>query len=558
MISVSNNFKKIISLGGGKFYSGFHAVLANGTELDIDGSSILLSSGFEIEDAVSSTDQFQVGAAIINEITLSLYNQDGRFSSYDFSGAVITPWVGLVTKVSWKDGEVIEKLQKGVFTVDEAPTIGTTVSITAEDNMAKFDVAYSKSVLTYPATLGQIAADVCAVCGVALATTTFPNSTYSVAKRPSEDSITCREILSYVAQLAGCFARCNTAGAVEIRWYEEPTDGDLYDVGERASSIACNLADTTITGVQIQGNDGAKTVYTSGTDGFMVRISDNPLAQDNLQSLVDTLGTKFNGFAFRPYELSGPGNPAIEAGDIVNMTDGTGTIHKTLVGRAIYSFGDLEEYGAYAETTATNQSTRFSAAEKAQESADTAQESADAAQADVDEAKTEITQLNGQITLKADKGSLIAEINISPETIKISADKLTLTGLVTISNLENGTTTIDGACIKTGKIISQDDDSSFFVDLDTGELNMKKGTFSGNIDWGSGAIFNMDGITSINAGEIEIRPEGLGTTTVKNIDMVSAIKANGSKGETTGTVLQGADGSRVGLTFTDGVLTDVY
>ena len=754
----------------------------------------MADSGLGIEDAVSDSDKFEVGAAVINEMTLKLNNFEGAFNKYEFKGAVFKPWVGLTTKVHWRDGEIIEKIPKGVFTCNESPIIGSIISVTADDNMSKFDAAYSKSTLKYPATLGQIAADVCAVCGVTLATATFPNSTYSVATRPSESSITCREIISYVAQLAGCFARCNSSGALEIKWYEEAYSGEntisgtsislpqntgaqltkvlvagqtvetgtgdkspdnpytltgttaltvsdggsnsqdylwaqtgyslpngthdtkdfvsnveihnvgktvldgsevisvdkvytntvkftfipsgiasvpsiiadrfttinnsnsdvehvamwtgwnginvfilksrlsgwsdswtndekvtafkawlknnpvtvlyqlavpqmitgtaesiqtyaaktiisnnnkadmtvsyktLWNVGKYVASYDVDTADTVVTGVKIQGNDDNKTVYSTGTDDFVLRISDNPLAQDNLQSLVNTLGTKFNGFTFRAYTVSSPANPAIEAGDIVNMTDKSGVTHKTLVSHISYEYGESERYSADAETLSENQSERFTAAEKAQESADEAQKTADEANAGVDKAKTEIAQLNGEITLKADKGNLVAEINISPESIKISADKLELSGLVTISNLENGDTIIDGGCIKTGKIESQD--GKWWLNLGTGEVHMEKGAFSGVISWGGGTtikkedsgVLTMTNVDAIQigatSGDVNIFGNNQIALSAEKVGIEGKLYANGERGITTQVGVTLSDGGKRTLQFTDGILTD--
>ena len=571
MISTSDTYNRIINANGRKFYSGATVTLQDGTELELDERHLMADGGFKIEDAVTEPDKFQIGAAIINELTLKINNYEGDFNAYDFSGAVIKPWVGLLTKVHWKYGEIVEKLNKGIFTVFEAPTVGDTITIVADDNMAKLDVAYSNSTLEYPATLGEIAADVCSTCGVTLATASFPNSDYIVTERPSESSITCREILSYVAELAGCFARCNTDGEIEIRWYEEPSSGSLYDVGKSAYEMSYDTYDTVITGVKIQDDDG--NIYSSGTDNFVLRIKDNPLAQDNLQDLVDSLGERLNGFTFRSYSVSAPSNPAIEAGDIVYMTDKKGSIHKTLVSSLEYTFGSYETFTADAETPAENQSERFSAAEKAQEAAEKAQATADEANEGVAEAKAEITTLNGQITLKADKDSLISQINICPERIKISSDKVELTGLVTISSLEDGDTTIDGACIRTGRIESQDDDSSFYIDLDTGYVSMKKGIFSGSLVWDNGGVLRMSNDTLMisNTDSIQI------TSTSDDINLVANdqiafvsdkvgvdgdfyvegdIHTDGEKGLTTQVGITMSDGSTRTLQFTNGLLTD--
>lgn len=549
---------------GQRFHIGAHVDLTDGTALELDDRNIMAESGLGVEDAVSESDKFEVGAAIINEMTLQLNNIEGVFNEYEFKGAVFKPWIGITTKTHWRDGEIIEKIPKGVFTCNESPTVGSIISITADDNMSKFDVAYSSSTLTYPATLGKIVADACSVCGVTLATTTFPNSTYSVTERPSESSITFREMISYAAQLAGCFARCNADGELEVKWYSEPAT--IFDVGKYATSYDVDTTDTTITGVKIQGNDDDKTVYSTGTDEFVLRISDNPLAQDNLQSLVNTLGTKFNGFTFRAYTVSSPANPAVEAGDIVNMTDKSGVTHKTLVSHISYEYGESEQYAADAETTAENQSERFTAAEKAQETADKAQQSADEANSGVEEAKTEITQLNGEITLKADKGSLISQINICPETIKISSGKIDITGLVTISNLENGDTTIDGACIQTGKIKSQD--GKWWLNLETGEVHMEKGAFSGVISWGDGTtikkedsdVLTINNVKSIQidttSGDVNIFGKNQIALVAEKVGIEGKLYANGEKGLTTQVGVTLSSGDKRTLQFTDGILTD--
>ena len=221
----------------------------------------------------------------------------------------------------------------------------------------------------------------------------------------------------------------------------------------------------------------------------------------------NSLGTKLIGTTFRPCEVTSLSNPAIEAGDILHMTDKSGNSYRTFVTKAEFSVGESETYYASAESKEENQSQRFSKADKAQAAADKARQTADETSAGVEEAKTEITQLNGQITLKADKGKLIAEINISPETIKISADKLELNGLVKISNLRNGDTIVDGACIKTGRIEAED--GSWWLDLDSGRFYLSGGTLKGNLELPGGAeITGPEGGEAngmyLNGSEIQI------------------------------------------------------
>ena len=126
------------------------------------------TDSFSIEDAVSGTGSFDIGAAIINKLTLGINNIYEAYSGYDFTGAVVIPYVGL----ELPDGTV-EKLRKGVFTVDEASYNGSLITLSCLDNMYKLDYAYTESNLSYPATLGEIVRDICYVCGITLLTTTF-------------------------------------------------------------------------------------------------------------------------------------------------------------------------------------------------------------------------------------------------------------------------------------------------------------------------------------------------------------------------------------------------
>lgn len=88
-----------------------------------------------------------------------------NFTECDFTGAVISN-----VKVSLDLGDKQESVPKGIFTVNDTSYDGDIITLECLDNMHKFDVNYSKSNLTYPATLLQIVQDACRCCGVTLQT----------------------------------------------------------------------------------------------------------------------------------------------------------------------------------------------------------------------------------------------------------------------------------------------------------------------------------------------------------------------------------------------------
>ena len=76
--------------------------------------------------------------------------------------------------------------------------------------------------------------------------------------------------------------------------------------------------------------------------------------------------------------------------------------------------------------------------------------------------QSQVTGLNGQvssitqkvdnITLSVSNGSTSSSISLSVGGVVVSSQNIQMNGLVTFTGLANGTTTVDGACIKTGII----------------------------------------------------------------------------------------------------------
>lgn len=75
-----------------------------------------------------------------------------------------------------------------------------------------------------------------------------------------------------------------------------------------------------------------------------------------------------------------------------------------------------------------------------------------------------ITQKVDNITLSVSNGSTSSSISLSVGGVTVSSQTIQMDGLVTFTGLANGTTTIDGACIKTGTIeASRIDTDSLYV-----------------------------------------------------------------------------------------------
>ena len=246
MISVSNEFKKKLDNDQRDYLEKIDLTLKDGTELHLTNADIWGNS-FAIEDAVGSDDTFSaIGSAIINSCSFTINNIYGSYDTYDFTDAVANVYVGLNI-----DGEPEpEYIKKGVFTVYDTSYNGSMIGLKLYDNMHKFDRPYTESTLVYGENgrrLYDVIYGACYDCGVTLAlgSRTFPNYTY-VVKEPnvSSSAATFREVISWASAIAGCFARINTDGELEVKWFDKTLidqtasdlDGGRFDQAENILS----------------------------------------------------------------------------------------------------------------------------------------------------------------------------------------------------------------------------------------------------------------------------------------------------------------------------------
>ena len=108
-----------------------------------------------------------------------------------------------------------------------------------------------------------------------------------------------------------------------------------------------------------------------------------------------------------------------------------------------------------------------------------------------------ITAQGSEISAKVNKNGIIAAINLSAEGVVIDAAKLDLNGLVTVTSLANGTTTINGGCITTGTI---DASQVTITNLDAG--NISAGTLSASYISGGTLDCSLITVSNLSAGSI--------------------------------------------------------
>lgn len=360
MITASDLFKKEVEQNSKILLRSVVRFPNTGDEMTIDGIRFV-SGATKFEDSVSSSGSFDIGSAIINSFSTTLRNESGIFDGIEFSNAVFYPQIGKVLS----DGTT-EWVNKGVFNVDNPSKTGKSITIEALDNMSKFEVSYSKVGTTYPATLGQIVRDICLYCGVTLATSSFSLDTFVVNSRPDDEAMTCLQVISYVAQMIGYYARCNASGALELLWYVEVDETDANHRISKFTSLKASEFDIIITGIKVVDNGEEDNEYTFGSEDYLLTVDSNPFIEaGKAETIARHLGAKIVGMKFRPLDCSCLSNPLIEAGDSALVTDRYGNKYFCYINNVSYSIGTYTSISCEAKTPSSNKATPYSNETKA-------------------------------------------------------------------------------------------------------------------------------------------------------------------------------------------------
>lgn len=381
-------------------------ILKNGEEVSLSMEDV---TAYSINEAASANGKFEIGAAIVKEYKASLNNMDGRFDEVDFEEADISAKVGLcLMDGSWED------LRKGEFRIVEAKAKDLTIDIKAYDGMLFFDRPYSQSTLNYPAAVSQILMDACTSCQMTLNARSIQMGSYVVNTRPESDTMTFRDMVSYCAQIMGCYAFINNLGQLDFGWYDFELlerlkndgyhggvfDGDTpyatggslhggrfapWNAGDAAyggafvdmggyhhiymlKSQSININDVTITGISVSvkgGSDDKKELVMYGEEGYVLELSDNPLIQrDTVQEVLDHVGRKVVGNTFRPLKITTQSDPCMEAGDLFVITDRKQRSYWSVITNTTFSLSGTQKIECGAETPTEKNYTRYGAVTK--------------------------------------------------------------------------------------------------------------------------------------------------------------------------------------------------
>lgn len=366
--NVSNQFKNIIK-NGGPFYAYAVMTLADGTEITLTSENDFTVSGSGYSE--ESDSGFPFGSALSKIITLNLDNTvtseplkdtqsenildtqnntiivSRKSEKYDYYYARIV----LYTEADLPDGTT-ERVQEGIFTVIDSVTPGDVLEITAYDDMYKADVEFS-STLTYPVSAQMLLNEVCSKCDITLGSSTFKNNSFQIQQPP--EGLTGRQVIGYIAQIAGGNAVIDRNGRLVIKTYdfsgfdveedvsagEVETESGIHIISEYTTDPDIGTDDVTITGVSVtiesEDIDTEDEVYVVGSEEYAVSI-DNPLISGKEKEAVDLIAESVIGITARPFSGDFFPDPTVEFMDLAYVVDRKDNVYKTFVTSHDFSY----------------------------------------------------------------------------------------------------------------------------------------------------------------------------------------------------------------------------
>lgn len=232
---------------------------------------------------------------------------------------------------------------------------------------------------------------------------------------------------------------------------------DSIFIGSRAASLDIGDIPANVTRVNI--NVDSNTYYTAGDDtGRTLEATCNWATQAMANAVLDMV----QGVEYQPFTASDALlNPAAEIGDGVVVGGiysviGTADMQFNRLFTAEISAPDLDEvddeypYKSLEERQYDRELARTRSL--ISKSSEEILLQVEGIAEDLEGQMSSISVKLDSITLDVTNGSTSSTISLKAGDVTISSEQIQMSGLVTYSGLSGGTTTIDGACIKTGTI----------------------------------------------------------------------------------------------------------
>ena len=321
--------------------------LPSGTELK-GGSPGSAVKSLTLHTAVNAGQEFTIGSAFSDYIEAEIWaDPDGSLQIT--AGDALT---------YYRQDDAGNRTKVGVFYAEKPTrTKRNSYKVTAYDTMSKLDADFSgwlrANQAQFPKTIWQLVQLACQRAGVTLASSSLPiNGSYSVQAFYADD-LTCRQIISWAAEAAGCYAHMNADGKLQFLTYTDKRstvkitpDGASNSTAYYADSLSYeDYTVKAIEKVQIRQSDSdVGVIYPDSTTATNTYVVQGNLllttgTEANLKSVVQNLYNVLKNVTYTPCKVSVPSSSGLACGQIVHVKDARGLEFDTYLMSATISSG---------------------------------------------------------------------------------------------------------------------------------------------------------------------------------------------------------------------------
>ena len=321
--------------------------LPSGTELK-GGSPGSAVKSLTLHTAVNAGQEFTIGSAFSDYIEAEIWADPGG-SLQITAGDAMT---------YYRQDDAGNRTKVGVFYAEKPTrTKRNSYKVTAYDTMSKLDADFSgwlrANQAQFPKTIWQLVQLACQRAGVTLAGSSLPiNGSYSVQAFYADD-LTCRQIISWAAEAAGCYAHMNADGKLQFLTYTDKRstakitpDGASNSTAYYADSLSYeDYTVKAIEKVQIRQSDSdVGVIYpdsTTATNTYAVQgnLLLTTGTEANLKTVAQNLYNVLKSVTYTPCKVSVSSGSGLTCGQIVHVKDARGREFDTYLMSATISSG---------------------------------------------------------------------------------------------------------------------------------------------------------------------------------------------------------------------------
>ena len=321
--------------------------LPSGTELR-GGQAGSAVENLTLHTAVNAGQEFAIGSAYSDYIEAEIWADPGG-SLQITAGDVLT---------YYRLDDAGNRTKVGIFYAEKPTrTKRNSYKVTAYDTMSKLDADFSgwlrANQAQFPKTIWQLVQLACQRAGVTLAGISLPiNGSHSVQAFYADD-LTCRQIISWAAEAAGCYAHMNADGKLQFLTYTDKRstakitpDGVSNSTAYYADSLSYeDYTVKAIEKVQIRQSDSdVGVIYpdsTTATNTYAVQgnLLLTTGTEANLKTVAQNLYNVLKNVTYTPCKVSVPSSSGLACGQIVHVKDARGREFDTYLMSATISSG---------------------------------------------------------------------------------------------------------------------------------------------------------------------------------------------------------------------------